>query len=198
MAINKFGDGISWELELNRVLLEDNKNLFYKFDENNEMVKRIRKYIVSTKEKKLLDCGCHMGRWVEFFEKMGFKYTGIEQSIEVFNKAMEYHPNIEGKRRFINQFIWDINFSNEFDIAISIAVLQHNTLGEKKRMIPKIYNALKNGGLFVILESTLLGTTPTQLSHSGWISLMESFGFTFIDSWHTNEFGVEDSYIFRK
>lgn len=189
--IGTFGDGISWEEHITELPLNDRDKLFYKFDKNNDTILHTRKYI---QKGKLIDCGCHIGRWIEFFENAGFDYTGIEQSSDVIKIALKYHP----KTKFVNKFLWDIDFNEEFDIAMSIAVLQHNTLDEKKRILPKIYKALKKDAIFFMTESTVLEETKTQLTYNGWISLVEQNGFKFLESWHINELHVNDHYLFKR
>lgn len=171
----KFGNGISWENHISELPLNDRNKLFYKYDKDSEIIKHIHKYI---QKGKLVDCGCHIGRWIEYFGGAGFDYTGVEQSPEVINVGLQYHP----KGKFINKFLWDIDFNEEFDIAISIAALQHNALDEKKRILPKIFKALKKEGIFFMTESTVLEETRTQLTYEGWIKLAEQNGFKFLES----------------
>lgn len=193
---NKFGDGISWE-DFAVEVLNSGKSTFYKYDINDykdpnlEIINRIKRYKY---DGKLLDCGCNIGRWIELFKGAGYDYAGVDQSQHVINIAKIFHPN----DKFINKFLWDIDFDNEFDIAISNTVLQHNTLEEKHRIIPKIYKALKKGGILFINESTVIEETNTQLSYYGWIKIIESYGFKLIESWHKNELNIDDYYIFIK
>lgn len=186
----KFGDGISWENHITELPVDMNK-LFYKFDKNNEMVRHIRKYI---QKGRLIDCGCHVGRWIEFFEGAGFDYTGIDQSPKVIETALQHHP----KGKFINKFLWDIEFNEEFDLAITVAVLQHNTLEEKKKILPKIYKSLKKDGIFFTTESTVIEETKTQLTYDGWINLVENNGFKFLESWHPNSVNLDEFYLYKR
>lgn len=195
-----FGDNISWDNHVYEII-ERNKTkgevIFYKYDEFSEIPKHILNYIPDCKDKKLLDCGCHMGRWSEFFTGMGFDYTGIDQSNHAIETAKEYQSS-KSNIKFINSFLWDMNFNQEFDIAITIAALQHNKLEEQEKIVPKIYNALKSDGLYFMTESTEPDETKTQRTYDGWIKFIESFGFKFLESWHKNEYGMDDHYIFRK
>lgn len=187
----KFGDRINWEKHIAEVLTNEKDKLFYKYNKNTDILKHIKKYI---QKGKLIDCGCHIGRWTDVFTGAGFEYTGIDQSLEAIKIASQYHPDT----KFINKFLWDIDFNEEFDIAISIAVLQHNTLYEKTKILPKIYNALKKDGIFFMTESTVYEETKTQLTYDGWIDLIERNDFKFLESWHKNESNLDDHYLFRK
>ncbi len=188
---SKFGDGISWEKHITELPLNDIDKLFHKFDKNNEIIKHIRKYI---QKGRLIDCGCHVGRWIEFFEGAGFDYTGIDQSSQALETAKKYHPN----RKFVNKFLWDIDFNEEFDMAVTIAVLQHNTLEEKKKILPKIYKSLKKDGIFFTTESTVIKETKSQLTYDGWINLVEQNGFKFLESWHPNSSNLNEYYLYKR
>lgn len=186
-----FGDGISWEQHILELPLDDKDKLFYRHNPGDEMMKRIKGYVP---KGKLLDCGCFIGRWIKFFEDAGFEYTGVDQSSDAIRVGHIYHPN----GRFIHKFLWDMDFNEEFDVVVSIATLQHNTLDEKKRILPKIHRALKKDGIFLMAESTVLEETKTQLTYSGWINLAEQNGFRIVESWHPNELNINDSYLFRR
>lgn len=187
----KFGDGISWENHVRELLEKEEDRLYYKFDKNNDIIMHIKKYMP---KGKLVDCGCHIGRWIRFFEGAGFDYTGVDQSSEAIKVALQYNP----KGKFVNKFLWDMNFKEEFDIAVCIAVLQHNTLEEKHMILPKICESLKSNGIFFMTESTVPKETNTQLTYDRWIGLIERNGFKFLESWHPNDCNFHDFYIFRK
>ncbi len=188
---NIFGDNISWEEEADRAIKEDSINLFYKYNPSDELAIRLKKY---KPEEKILDCGCNIGRWFEYFTEAGYKYTGIDQSKHTIEKALSYHHNGE----FICKFLWDLDYNQEYDIVFFNAVLQHNLLEEKIKIIPKVYNSLKKNGILIIAESTVLKETRTQMTYYQWIYFIESFGFKFKESWHKNEYNVDDNYLFIK
>lgn len=188
--MQKFGDGISWENHVVEVITQG-RTLYHKYEPNSELAQGLHKYKTSG---MLLDCGCHVGRWIDFFTQAGFEYTGIDQSKYAINIAKRLKP----KGSFYCMFLWDMQFREEFDVAITNAVLQHNTHPEKRRIVPRIYDALKFGGIYYIAESTVLEDTPTQLTHDNWIQLMEEWGFKFLESWHPNKIGIEDHYLFIK
>ena len=142
----------------------------------------------------MLDCGCHIGRWIEVFRGNGYDYVGVDQSLEAIETARRYKP--DGK--FVHSLLWNIPFDNEFDIVHTNAVLQHNTLSEQEKILPKMNQALKINGILVIAESTEPKQTLTQRTYQGWISFIEKYGFKFMESWHKNPLGLEDNYIFIK
>lgn len=165
--------------------------IFYKYDPNSELSKILKKYKPTG---EIIDCGCNIGRWAEFLADAGYKYTGVDQSNYAIENALQYHPNY----KFICKFLWDLDYEEKFDIAIFNVVLQHNSMEEKIRIIPKIYNALKKDGILIINESTTIHETETQMTYNQWIYFIESFGFRFKESWNKNELGINDHYIFMK
>ena len=142
----------------------------------------------------MLDCGCHIGRWINVFRENGYDYTGVDQSIRAIKTAMKYQPD----GNFVNSLLWKMKFDEEFDIAFTNAVLQHNTLEEQNKILPKIYQSLKPDGILYITESTLHEGTNTQRTYQGWIDFIESHGFKFVESFLKNDIGINDNYIFKK
>lgn len=187
-----FGDGIDWENHIKEIF-ESGAQVYYDGQSKPEKISRLKKYKTSG---KLLDCGCHIGRWINVFRENGYDYTGIDQSAQAIEVARAQQP--DGK--FIHGFLWDMdtNFSEEFDIVHTNAVLQHNTLEEQEKILPKIHQALKPEGILIITESTVNDQTRTQRTYKGWISFVEQKGFGFLESWHKNELGLDDNYIFKK
>lgn len=186
-----FGDGIDWDFHIQQVFEVGEENVYYKYNSEMWIFKLIGTYI---KTGKLLDCGSHVGRWCRAFREMGFEYTGIDQSPQVLEVAKKYNPDYD----FRNIFLWDMNFDNEFDIATFIAVLQHNKLDEKERILARVNKALKMGGYCLIAESTINADNTTQLCTESWINLFKKYGFEFLESVHENELGFKDCFLFRK
>lgn len=200
-----FGDNISWEHHVDEIVGRSktiNEIILYEY-RDDEISQHIKKYIepivTERGRKKLLDAGCHIGRWSKYYSDMGFDYTGIDQSKYAIETAKQYQSN-NSKVKFINNFLWDMKFdeNDKFDIVVSMAVLQHNRLEEQARIIPKIADALLPFGLFFMTESTVERQTHTQRTHDDWIEFIESYGFKFLESWHKNDLGFEDHYIFIK
>ena len=117
---------------------------------------------------RLLDCGCNIGRWCDYFSKNGFECVGVDASLVAITIA----KNIHGHMHFINDFIWNVNFENEFDVAISITALQHNFKEEQVRCLQAIKKALKPMGLFLMIEETGNVDGGTTHTKEGWIDLI--------------------------
>ncbi len=202
----KFGDGIRWGDHAREILVETEgiyEKLFYKYNPDDLIFYNIKKYLVgldgNLEGKKLLDIGCNIGRWVNYFRKGGFQYIGIDQDIDSIEIARKYNPDAT----FIHKYLWDMDFKQEFDVIVSISVMQHNRLFEKEKILLKTWQALKDGGILFIMESPVpeekIGDTITQLTKQGWIDLIERFGFKWLESWHpSTEWKIDDCHIFRK
>ncbi|KPV62502.1 MAG: hypothetical protein AOA66_1319 [Candidatus Bathyarchaeota archaeon BA2] len=182
-----FCNGTDWDKEVDRVLQYDREIFFT----HSPMVDKVARYKPSG---KVLDAGCGIGRFIEVFKSKGFQYVGIDQSGYAIETAKRFHSD----DTFIQAFLWDIDFKDEFDVIFSNAVLQHNTLDGKKKILHAFYRALKPSGILCFAESTVKRETRTQLTYEGWLNLVRSFGFNFLESFHKNEFGLDDNYIFYK
>lgn len=190
----EFGDGIDWDNEARRQSassMEEHARGGVRAN-SLEVIKRLQE---AGAGKRLLDCGCNIGRYYPPLREAGFNYVGVDQSDEALRVCHERYPDV----KFVQSFLWDMLFDAEFDVAISMAVLQHNRLAEKKRILPRIAAALRPSGFFAMQESTVLTETATQLRQDQWIELVESFGFKLRSTWHPNpEYGVCDAYLFQR
>jgi SAM-dependent methyltransferase len=194
MSTMQFGDGISWDHHVDEILAQftTRETLDHPYDPNYELAVKLAQH--GGRSGRLLECGSHVGRWVSFFQKAGFDYTGVDQSAYALEMARRFHPEVT----FYQSFLWDMDFQETFDVAAFIAVLQHNTHPEKERILPRVVKALKPGGVLILMESTVPVETKTQLTHDGWVQLAERHGLKLLDTWHENELGLPDAYAFRK
>lgn len=190
-----FGDEISWDHHVDEILTET-RDPFYTTDgtSNFEDAKSYIKTDTPIDKRKALDCGCHIGRFIDVVKNYGFDYTGVDQSIKALDVARKEKPY----GQWVESFLWDMPFVEEFDFAFTNAVLQHNKLAEQEKIIPRIYSSLKPGGVFSMTESTERQTTSTQRTHQGWIDMVEGFGFKLIKTSHMNPIGFNDRYMFIK
>lgn len=190
-----FGDNIDWDNEARRAAKETEHEHASGFRTGANASELISVLAAFGAAGRLLDCGCNIARYYPPLREAGFSYVGVDQSVEALQIAQKRYP----EATFVRSFLWDMHFTELFDVAICNAVLQHNKLSEKRLILPKIAAALKTGGFFAMQESTVRTETATQLRHEQWIALVEGFGFRFLQAWHPNpEYGLHDAYLFRR
>jgi SAM-dependent methyltransferase len=183
----KFGDGISWDEHVDQVLAAGKQGTVIYYSGDNEFISEAIKFINTPTpllSRKALDCGCHVGRWTDVITNVGLEYNGVDQSEKALSVARQNRPN----SKFHHSFLWDMKFKEEFDFAFCVAVLQH-------KIVRKIFDALKSGGVFAFTESTLHQGTITQRTHQGWKDMAQVCGFRVVKTLHKNELGLEDYYI---
>lgn len=187
-----FGDGIDWDAEA-RAQARDGIS--------REQVDHIRVFVDhvcgARPIARIVDCGCNIGRFVSTIQRRSVGYVGVDQAPEALAIARAKYP----EATFLRSMLWD-NWPaliGSVDAAICNAVLQHNTLDEKRLILARIATAVPHGGIFGMQESTVPVATETQLRQGDWIALVEEFGFKLIELWHPNvEHGILDGYLFRR
>jgi len=191
----KFGDNISWGIHVDQVM-EGDHEIYYgsdgvsTFEDSKEYIKTD----TDRSEWKALDCGCHVGRWSDVVANYGFKYTGVDQCEKALEQCKKNRPN----NVWVHSALWDMDYKEEFDMVFTVAVLQHNKHAEQNRILPKMYDALKPGGVMFITESTLKENAVTGRTQQGWVDAANRVGFKLIKFWHKNALGLEDHYLFIK
>ncbi len=110
--------------------------------------KWISQFVEAGREAKLLDLGCGPGLYANIFADQGFKVTGIDLS----RRSIEYAKQHVGERKinYYCQNYLDLDFENEFDLAVLI----YCDLGvippdRRLELLRKIKKALKPEGLFI-------------------------------------------------
>jgi len=125
---------------------------------------------------RVLDVGCGSCRFYPVFKALGCsQYVGVDFSPKAVSLARQKFPEIT-----VHQMkVQDIDFDSTFDLVFSNTFLQHTSLESKKRIIPKLWKALKNGGLLAIIEKSDVDT-PTTFTRENWIKFIEQYGFKYV------------------
>ncbi|MCC7469523.1 MAG: class I SAM-dependent methyltransferase [Bacteroidetes bacterium] len=104
----------------------------------------------------VLDLGTGRGRWPFTMAEMGFKVIGIDyigHLIKINNREV-ISRNLEGRIRFIEGDVFDINLQNEtIDIVTDFGLLQHLVKDDWQKYGSEVNRVLKNGGY--VLSVTL-------------------------------------------
>lgn len=105
----------------------------------------LKKMIIKTGGKKVLDLGCGTGRLFPFLVESGKNLTGLDISSKMIEKARKKYPKIES----IIGDSENLPFKdNSFDIVISAFVVVH--LKNIEKTFSEVYRVLKNGGAFIV------------------------------------------------
>lgn len=102
----------------------------------------------SFKNKIVLDAGCGIGRNSYWILKYGAKYVVAfdydKRTVKVAKKNLKKFSNAE----VTYNSIMDIGYKNEFDIAISIGVIDH--LETPKEAVQNLVKSVKKGGIMLV------------------------------------------------
>lgn len=139
----------------------------------------IDKYLQSLSGKKVLDLCCGIGRLSNYLAEKDAKVYGIDLEFMI-NRALKgnAHPNIE----YISESIFEFDYPKSFfDYAISVACISCVADTDEKlyTIIKKAYEALKEGGLFLMVDPfhKWIFRRPCQHSFKEIISICEENGF---------------------
>lgn len=144
-----------------------------------------------------VDLGCSYGGMMYHFLNAGIEYAGVDQSETAVDLARKKFPD----KKFICCLLWDLDIKEEYDIAYIQAVLQHNLREEQERIIPKIFNLLKPGGVFYFTDGTVSPERENEpmnaRTNRSWIDLMTRNGFVYVKSWCYSG-DINNIYLFTK
>jgi len=117
-----------------------------------EIKAKLKKYIplvknMKIKNKKLLDCGCGRGEWLELISEEGYDITGVDINPIFVNELNRKFNVIED-----NILNYLKNKTEEFSIITSFHLIEHLTLEELLLFLRYSYVALQKNG-FILLET---------------------------------------------
>jgi len=140
----------------------------------------------------VLELGCGTCKWYPAFKLAGAsRYVGVDFSPVAIEIAREKFPELE----LYLMRAEEIEFEEEFDLTFTHTFLQHTKIRAKERLMPKIWRALKPGGLLVIQEKCDVDT-PTTFERENWVRFISRFGFTFLRS--TKPEDPRNGFVFAK
>ena len=121
---------------------------------------------------KLLDLGCGTGWTSIFFAKTGYDVVGQDISKDMIHWANVKKRDESLKNlNFVCSDYEELDFLNQFDIAVFLSSLHHAQ--DEEKAIRSVYRSLKPGGICVTLEP---GVGHTKAPHS--IRAVEEYGVT--------------------
>ena len=101
---------------------------------------------VIPKGSKILDIGCGPGLYTKRLSDMDYAVTGMDYS----KRSITYAKSQDSKTDYIYQNYLELDYTGVFDAVILIYCdYGALTADERKMLVPKVYKALKPGGLFI-------------------------------------------------
>lgn len=159
---------------------------------------------------RVLDLGCNIGSCIGVWRDLGrfpkevcssvkvFKtleptiiYEGLDWSEVAIKIARERYPDAT----FYLMDARDMDFNERFDIIFTHTFYQHCNRESKRQIVPRVYKALKNGGLHIIEENTSVSTETCMLPQE-YIAFFESFKFKTVKVHDIGSGGT--AFIFKK
>lgn len=172
--------GIDWDFEAERC----SKTVLHGYTDCS-FFNYFKEFI--TPDMEILELGCNIANWYPTWRSLEptIKYTGLDFSKRGLEIAKERYPNITliyGNIKNIDFENIDFenmkfNFVNRFDIVFTHTFFQHVSLETKKIIVPKVWKALKPGGLLIIQENTATVSDATWNTIDGWVIFFEKYGF---------------------
>jgi len=111
---------------------------------------RLLKNYGEAKDKvKILDCGCGIGYYNNFFGLLGYESVGVDKSKNMLRKGMTYFPS----DKLIRGDIVNYQLFNEKEfshIYVGDNVLNMNTHKDINKILKNCYFWLRNGGYLIV------------------------------------------------
>lgn len=112
-----------------------------------------------SKDSKMIEAGCGLGGWVNYFKQKGYSIVGVEYDQRVIQKTREYDPHIPIYYGDVNHLKYP---DDTFDSYISLGVIEHFREGPQKALA-EARRILKRDGLAFI-------TVPYLSPFRKWIT----------------------------
>lgn len=114
---------------------------------------------------KIIDLGCGPGLYTKRLSDLGFDVTGMDYS----KRSIEYAKSQDSQTEYIYRNYLELDYTGVFDAVILIycdyAAL---TFDERQTLLPRVYNALKPGGLFIFDVNTEKHFIKRKLRRPSW------------------------------
>ena len=192
----------SWLREEGETPLEEMGSFFEKqvdgYEEHMSVWKeayRKMALLVPEGTENILDLGCGTGLELDeiFKVKPEVCVTGIDLCPAMLEKLKEKHG--DKKINIICGDYFTVDLGKEiYDLAISFESLHHFTLNQKKELYRKIYQALKDGGIFIECDYIACCEEEEKILYCEYLSKREKAtvnGFAHFDIPLTAEHEIE-------
>jgi|GEM_PF-1044703 len=109
----------------------------------------LRRAPIEWQASRVLDVGCGTGRWSRLLHERGAAVVGVDLTAQAVEAAAALVP--EGEFHRLDLLAMEFP-AGEFDLALSVTVLQHLPYPEQEEVMRRLRRFLKPGGYLVILE----------------------------------------------
>ena len=117
---------------------------------DNRLLKKYEEDGDEARDKvKILDCGCGIGYYNNFFGLLGYKSVGVDKSKNMLRKGMTYFPS----DKLIRGDVVNYQLFNEKEfshIYVGDNVLNMNTHKDINKILKNCYFWLRNGGYLIV------------------------------------------------
>jgi SAM-dependent methyltransferase len=157
--------------------------VFKATQDENRSADRVQRYLmraalkhITLRGKDVLEYGCGVGRWVDFFQGYGLSWRGVDISDEMLAIATKRARGVELKKIQEGRIPYP---EGSFDLVYSVTVVHHNPHEQQEKIVSEMARVLRNDG-YLILYEDLGGRQHFNLfprSVSAWTSLAQRHGF---------------------
>lgn len=150
----------------------------------------------------VVDLGCGSALWRNMF--VGIDYIGVDQNARMLSVAKKRFP----ADTFIQANGMDLPFDDSsVDMVFTSAVLQHNCLEDKNKVVTEMVRVLRPGGIYLCTETTFRPdnyhvvfkdkkfsddiTDGYSYTKVGWEHYLGSFGFSLLEYMYPSEYAYK-------
>ena len=116
----------------------------------------LQRWLPTREGVRVLDVGCGVGRWSRLLAARGASVTGIDHSPTMIAEARRrasLQP-LRGQCRFLVQDLAALEAGDEFDLVLSVTVLQHIVDPARQRAaLQRMVEHLAADGMLILLEA---------------------------------------------
>ena len=140
------------------------------------------------KALNLLDLGCGTGLELEavFQKAPNARVTGVDLLKEMLSRLVEKYPDKKKQITLVKDSYLEISFpEKKYDYALSVMTLHHLTKEEKVTVYQKIFNTLKDDGIYIEADYVV---SPSEAADrfNNYQEIKETYGIKDMHNYHVD------------